>query len=69
MARDVFALALPIATRMYLTWVETVVEAAECFSRWLDLADWRVVDRAKRMRPTTRHAFAFHFVDYDALTC
>ncbi len=61
---DVFALTLPIATRLYLTWVETVVEAADVFfPDALDLADWRVVDRATHPADD-RHAFAFHFVDY-----
>ena len=61
---DVFALTLPIATRLYLTWVDTVVEAADVFfPDALDLADWRVVDRAAHA-PDERHAFAFHFVDY-----
>ena len=61
---DVFALTLPIATRLYLTWVETVVEAADVFfPDTLDLADWRVVDRSAHAADD-RHAFAFHFVDY-----
>ena len=61
---DVFALTLPIATRLYLTWVDTVVEAADVFfPDALDLADWRVVDRAAHAADE-RHAFAFHFVDY-----
>ena len=61
---DVFALTLPIATRLYLTWVETVVEAADVFfPDALDLADWRVVDRSAHAADD-RHAFAFHFVDY-----
>ena len=61
---DVFALTLPVATRLYLTWVETVVEAADVFfPDMLDLVDWRVVDRASHAADE-RHAFAFEFVDY-----
>ena len=61
---DVFALTLPIATHLYLTWVETVVEAADVFfPDALDLVDWRVVDRAAHAADD-RHAFAFEFVDY-----
>jgi dihydrofolate reductase len=61
---DVFALTLPIATHLYLTWVETIVEAADVFfPESLDLADWRVVDRAVH-GADARHAFAFEFVDY-----
>ena len=61
---DVFALTLPIATHLHLTWVETVVEAADVFfPDALDLADWRVVDRAAHAADA-RHAFAFEFVDY-----
>jgi dihydrofolate reductase len=61
---DVFALTLPIATRLYLTWVETVVESADVFfPDTLDLADWRVVERAAHPADD-RHAFAFEFVDY-----
>jgi len=61
---DVFALTLPIATHLHLTWVETIVESADVFfPDTLDLKDWRVVDRAAHAADD-RHAFAFEFVDY-----
>ena len=61
---DVFALTLPIATHLHLTWVETIVESADVFfPDTLDLKDWRVVDRAAHAADG-RHAFAFDFVDY-----
>ena len=61
---DVFAATLPLATRLHLTWVDTVVDGAGVvFFPPLDLAPWREV--ARESHPADdRHAFAFTFVDY-----
>ena len=60
---DIFALALPLATRMHLTWVDTVVEGADAFFPRFDPEQWRVVASEAHAADAT-HDFAFEFVDY-----
>lgn len=60
---DVFALALPLAQRMHLTWVHTAVEGADAHFPRFDPGQWRVIARHPRATDG-RHAFAFDFVDY-----
>ena len=60
---EIFALALPRATRMHLTWVDTVVEDAGAWFPHFDPAEWREVSREARPSDA-RNAFAFAFVDY-----
>jgi dihydrofolate reductase len=61
---DVFAATLPLATRLHLTRVDTVVEGdGVVFFPPLDLTQWREV--ARDAHPADeRNAFAFVFVDY-----
>lgn len=60
---DVFALTLPLATRMHLTHVDTRVNGADAFFPQFDPAAWRVL--AHESHPADAvHAFAFEFVDY-----
>lgn len=59
----VFALALPLAARMHLTHVDTVVEGADAFFPTWNARDWREVSRVAHPADA-RHAFAFEFVDY-----
>ena len=60
---EVYALALARATHLYLTWVDTVVAAADAFFPRFDAADW--IQTARSAHPVdARHAFAFTFVDY-----
>lgn len=60
---EVYALALPRATTLHLTHVETVVEAADAFFPDYDRDAWSVVSREHRPADA-RHAFAFEYVDY-----
>ena len=60
---EVFALALPRATRMHLTHVDTVVEDADAFFPVFDPAQWAVM-RHESHAKDAKHAFAFEFVDY-----
>lgn len=60
---EIFALALQRATRMCLTWVDTVVEDADAWFPRFDPAEWREVSREARPSDA-RNAFAFAFVDY-----
>lgn len=60
---EVFTLAMPIADRMYLTWVDAAVEGADAFFPPFDADAWRVT--ARELHPAdARHAHAFEFVDY-----
>ena len=60
---EIFAETLPLAARMYLTWVHTVVEGADAFFPRFDPAAWREVARTPHPADA-KHAFAFDFVDY-----
>jgi dihydrofolate reductase len=59
----VFAETLPLATRLHLTWVGTVVEGADAFFPAFDAKAWRVVECVAHPADA-KHAFAFEFVDY-----
>ena len=61
---DVFALALPIASRMYLTHVDTLVADADAFFLAFDASRWHAVSREAHVADA-KHAFAFEFVDYE----
>ena len=60
---DVFALALPLAGRMHLTWVDTVVEGADAFFPRFDPGVWTATSREAHSADP-KHGFAFEFVDY-----
>ena len=60
---EVFALTLPLATHMHLTWVDTVVEGADAFFPHFDTANWREIRRQAHPHDA-RHAQPFEFVDY-----
>lgn len=60
---EVYALALPHATHLHLTHVDTVVEGADAFFPRFDAAAWREVARVSHPADAA-HAFAFDFVDY-----
>ena len=60
---EVFAETLPLASRMHLTWVDTVVEDADAFFPRFDPAQWHAVSRESHPADD-RHAFPFEFVDY-----
>ena len=60
---EVYALALPQATQLHLTWVDTTVDQADAFFPRFDPTDWREVARVAHPADAT-HAHAFAFVDY-----
>lgn len=61
---EVYALALPRATHLHLTHVDTVVDGADAYFPCLDPADWR--ETARTAHPADAvHAFAFTCVDYE----
>ena len=61
---EVFEMTLPLAARMYLTWVDTVVEGAEAFFPRFDPDRWQITSREAHAADA-RHACAFEFVDYE----
>ena len=60
---DVFALTLPLADRMHLTWVDTVVEGADALFPRFGVGEWKVTSRETHSADS-KHIFAFEFVDY-----
>ena len=60
---EVYALALPRATRLHLTHVDTEVAGADAWFPAFDPADWTPAWREGHAADG-RHAHAFEFVDY-----
>ncbi|QNP41244.1 dihydrofolate reductase [Lysobacter solisilvae (ex Woo and Kim 2020)] len=60
---EIYALCLPLASRMHLTHVDTVVEDADAFFPPFDPAQWQVT-ASEAHAADARHAFDFAFVDY-----
>ncbi len=61
---ELYALTLPMATRLHLTHVDTVVDGCDVFFPSFEAEQWRVVAREAHAADD-RHAFAFEFVDYE----
>jgi len=61
---EVYALALPRATRLHLTLVDCAVDNADAFFPDVDWSRWREIARTQHAADT-RHEFAFDFVDYE----
>ena len=60
---EVYALALPHATHMHLTWVDTCVAGADAFFPRFDASDW--IETTRVQQPVdARHAFQLDYVDY-----
>lgn len=60
---EVYALALPFATHLYLTWIDTAADDADAFFPRFDAAQWRATARVDHPADD-RHAYSFSFVDY-----
>lgn len=60
---EVYALALPAATRMHLTHVHAVVDGADAFFPAFEVGQWRISASVAHAADAA-HAFAFEFVDY-----
>lgn len=60
---QVYASCLPLATRMYLTWVDISVDGADAFFPRFATDQWQVLER-NHHDVDAKHACAFEFVDY-----
>ncbi|MEO6690071.1 MAG: dihydrofolate reductase [Dokdonella sp.] len=60
---EVYALALPRATRLHLTWIDTKVADADAFFPRFDEDAWIETTREEHVADM-RHAFAMTFADY-----
>jgi dihydrofolate reductase len=60
---EVYALALPVATHLHLTWVDAAAEHADAFFPRFDPSQWK--ETARVAHPAdARHEYPFTFVDY-----
>lgn len=60
---EVYALALPRASRLHLTWVDARVDDADAWFPRFDAAAWTMLD-SEAHAADARHAHAFRFADY-----
>ena len=60
---EIYALALPLAKRLYLTHVDTEVSGADAFFPAFDASQWSVVHRQAHAADA-RNEFAYEDVDY-----
>lgn len=60
---EVYALALPLASRLYLTHVDCAATDADTFFPAIDRSQWRIVAR-EHHAADAQHAHAMDFVDY-----
>jgi dihydrofolate reductase len=60
---EVYELALPVATHLHLTWIETVAENPDAFFPHFDASAW--IETGRIAHPAdARHEYPFTFVDY-----
>lgn len=62
---EIYALALPVANRLYLTEIDAIVQGDTYFPEF-DKAHWMEVSR-KSHKADAKHAYAFDFVVYDRI--
>ena len=56
---EIYALALPVAARLHITWVEAQIDGDTHFSPW-NVADWRLVEE-QRHQADAKNQFDFTF--------
>ncbi|AND69582.1 diacylglycerol kinase [Dyella thiooxydans] len=60
---QVYAEALPVAQRLYLTWVNAAVDGADTFFPGVHFSDWTEVSRTHH-KADADHAYDFDMVEY-----
>jgi len=61
---EVYVLAMPRATRLHLTWIDTETVDADAFFPNFNAIDWRETFREIHMADA-KHAFGYTFIDYE----
>lgn len=61
---EIYALTMPCATHLLLTWIDAKTPDADTFFPAFDPRDWRETARVHHPADA-RHALAFDFVDYE----
>jgi dihydrofolate reductase len=61
---EIYTLALPFATHLYLTHVDTIVENADAFFPKFDSTRWKIMQREK-YAANEKNALAFECIDYE----
>ncbi|TDR48568.1 dihydrofolate reductase [Tahibacter aquaticus] len=61
---EIYALALPLATRLYLTEIDAAVDGADTWFPEFDRGQWQETRRIAHPADQ-RHACSFEFVDYE----
>ena len=60
---EVYALTLPLAKTLHLTWVDVAAEHADAYFPRFDPAQWRETARVAHAADA-KHEYSFSFVDY-----
>ena len=60
---EVYALTLPLATTLHLTWVDVAAEHADAYFPRFDPLQWRETARVPHAADA-KHEYSFSFVDY-----
>lgn len=60
---QIYAAALPLAQRLYLTWVNAAVDGADTFFPGVHFSDWTEVSRTHH-KADADHAYDFDMVEY-----
>jgi dihydrofolate reductase len=60
---QVFREALPLARRLYLTWVSAAIDGADTFFPGVHFSDWTEVSRVHHKKDA-EHAYDFDMVEY-----
>jgi len=61
---EVYVLAMPRATRLHLTWIDTETEDADAFFPTFNAIEWR--ETFREIHPAdAKHAFGYTFIDYE----
>ena len=61
---EVYELAMPLATRLHLTWIDTETDGADAFFPNFNAIDWRETFRGIHSADA-KHAFGYTFIDYE----
>jgi len=63
---EVFKLALPLATHMYLTWVNAQITDADAFFPSTHFHEWKKIKNSHHSADK-EHAYSIEFVDYERI--